>query len=685
MLEREPYDSGLPEVDLPEVETPAADSTTLPRSRAVEIRRPEDIASEARLARMAAIRRSLKAGMTPEPEGVAAEVDVAELDVADPEPEAAFTEMEFIEAEPVIAEPEVLDAELVAPEPDLDLEKEPAFTENEFVESEPELTSEPVEAEFVEPEPEPAVAEAELEPEPQPSLAETELLDTELAETELLDTEPELADAGEASALSQPSDTDGAPGEVPDENQFNVRPVSLFVFDEFDTPGSRDDEQPLSEPAVPAPGPVSNTKAEGLPIALESDSSELEGGPLSVSPLEGTPPSYELERDPNRGAIIVFAAAVGLAVLSGILATLWLRERSAANDLRNELVAVEAGVEVTDLGLGELNDEVETLQLRNEQLEQQLNDMSALVLELPAGRVTEIDVPFTPVLADEENNRLIAMSDDGAFIVWGEGADGPITDSGGVSGSPTGLFASLRKAWVSTDAGRIEILSLANEEDGPAVEFGPTAFLAAEEERGYWTYNSDLGEIVRLRKADGGITAGVAIPVDVVDLTIGAGSVWALGDDGRVYRVNTADFTIQAFDAGEDLIAITAGPDSLWTLSAADGALRRVDPVSGEVLVTVPVGRDPIDAAFAGSSVWVGLRAGSSLIEVDTRTSAVISRTMMPSEPTALHQGDTGVFVTMEGEVPLVRVSSLLIDEDEDVDEGAADEDTAEAEEPEAG
>ena len=95
MLEREPYDSGLPEVDLPEVETPAADSTTLPRSRSVDIRRPEDIASEARLARMAAIRRSLKAGMTPEPEGVAAEVDVTELDVADPEPEAAFTDMEL--------------------------------------------------------------------------------------------------------------------------------------------------------------------------------------------------------------------------------------------------------------------------------------------------------------------------------------------------------------------------------------------------------------------------------------------------------------------------------------------------------------------------------------------------------------------------------------------------------------
>ncbi len=167
-----------------------------------------------------------------------------------------------------------------------------------------------------------------------------------------------------------------------------------------------------------------------------------------------------------------------------------------------------------------------------------------------------------------------------------------------------------------------------------------------------------------------GITATVPVPVPVVDLTIGAGSVWALGENGRVYRINTADFTVQAIDAGVDLISITAGPDALWTLSAADGSLRRVDPVTGEVLVTVPVGRDPIDATFAGSSVWVALRSGTSLIEVDTRTAAVISRTALPGTPTALHQGDSGVFVTLEGDVPLVLVASLGLPTEEGEGEG---------------
>ena len=110
---------------------------------------------------------------------------------------------------------------------------------------------------------------------------------------------------------------------------------------------------------------------------------------------------------------------------------------------------------------------------------------------------------------------------------------------------------------------------------------------------------------------------------------------------------------------------MTAGPDALWTLSAADGSLRRVDPVTGSVLVTVPVGRDPIDAMFAGSSVWVGLRAGSSMIEVDTATSAVVSRTELSSEPAQLYEGDTGVYVSTVGEgSPLLRIDSLAITAD---------------------
>jgi hypothetical protein len=404
---------------------------------------------------------------------------------------------------------------------------------------------------------------------------------------------------------------------------------------------------------------VENTAVEQAPGLIASPGGRsAEMVPLQHAVLQEVAPQTP-ETQKSSGFVLLALATV-LALVSGVLGALWLRERSVAEDLRVELDEAQVVEEVAvDTDVDDLNDEIRTLQLQNEELQTKLNDASALVLELPAGRLTEIVVPFTPIFADEENDRLIAMSEQGEYVVWADGADGAITDSGLLGGTPTGLFAAARKAWISTDAARIEIVSLTNEEGLPAVEFGPTEFLAAEE-RAYWTYDTTSGDVVRLRKGDGDITAAVSVPSRVVDLTIGAGSVWALGEDGRVYRINTADFTVQGIDAGTDLISVTAGPDALWTLSAADGSLRRVDAVSGEVLVTVPVGRDPIDATFAGSSVWVALRSGTSLIEVDTRTSAVISRTALPGVPTALHQGDSGVFVTMEGDVPLVRVASLL-------------------------
>lgn len=408
------------------------------------------------------------------------------------------------------------------------------------------------------------------------------------------------------------------------------------------------------------------------PDARESPSVPLQSPSV---PLQHAVLPEVAQRGPARGARTLLIVATALAILSGILGALWLRERSTAQDLRVEIDQVASSESLTGSELTNLTDEVRTLRLQNEQLRAQLNDMSALVLELPEGRVTEIAVPFTPVFADEENGRFIAVGADGAYVIWADGADEEITDSGVLSGGPTGVFAATAKAWIATDASTIEIVSLNNTDGLPTVQFGPVDFMAAEE-RAYWTYERSSGNVVRLRKSDGGVTASVAVPVPVVDLAIGAGSVWALGDDGRVYRINTADFTVQAIDAGTDLISITAGPDALWTLSAADGSLRRVDPVSGEVLVTVPVGRDPIDATFAGSSVWVALRSGTSLIEVDTRTAAVISRTALPGTPTALHEGDTGVFVTLEGEVPLVRVASLTQTTDE-VDEGSADAEAA--------
>lgn len=417
----------------------------------------------------------------------------------------------------------------------------------------------------------------------------------------------------------------------------------------------------------------------------ESDRSESRSG--SQNRLSGEGPEVRSSQPPTAvtthdssepsGAprsSVVFIAALLLALLSGVLGALWLRERAISADLRAEVA--EASQQQSEIDLTDLEDALNTARVQNQQLEQQVADMSALVLELPAGRLTEISVPFDPVFADESSGRLIAISAEGEYVIWGNGADRPITDSGTLPDVPTGLFAGSARSWISTEAGLVEVLPMRPEiapED--PIEYGPLVHVVASEDaRSYWSYNTELGQIVRLERNGGAVTDAVSVPVTVVDITIGAGSVWALGDDGLVYRINTADLTLQSFDLGPDLISVTAGPDALWTLSAADGSLRRVDPVTGLVLVTVPVGRDPIDAIFAGSSVWVGLRSGSSMIEVDTATSAVVSRTELSSEPAQLYEGDSGVYVSTVGEgSPLLRIDSLssTVDADEQTQDAA--------------
>ena len=77
-------------------------------------------------------------------------------------------------------------------------------------------------------------------------------------------------------------------------------------------------------------------------------------------------------------------------------------------------------------------------------------------------------------------------------------------------------------------------------------------------------------------------------------------------------------------------------------------------------------------------------------IRDSTRTSAVVSRTELADEPSALFQGETGVYVTTAGNgAPLVRIDSLIPTVDPDADEvatvegaledGAAEDSAAEA------
>lgn len=426
----------------------------------------------------------------------------------------------------------------------------------------------------------------------------------------------------------------------------------------------------MAMPRTTIEGPVrgdsdrADSDKTGRLIYLESDVDLAPTEPDGVSPQTESGQNDWMNRRRGR-AIALLTVAAMLAVTSGILGALWVRERSTSADLRTELSrsAIDPNVAIRAAELESLQDEIGTLRLQNQDLERRVQELTAIVPEVPVGRVSTVDIPldFQPAFVGEVQGSFIAVSGDGQFVVWADGVDGSITDSGTVDGDPLGLVALRDVSWVPTSDGFAQLLSMNGGEDPEPLVLGRIELLTRSS-RTMWGYAPATQQLQRFRQTNGRVLTTVDLPTPARSITAGAGAVWVLGDNGVVYRVNTADFTLSPLAAGEEIVSIAAGADALWSLSAADGSLRRLDAVSGEVLVTVPVGRDPIAAVVSGNSVWVALRSGSKLIEVDTRTSAVVSRTDLPGVPLRLTRGETGVLVTLEGDTPLVRVASVVPD-----------------------
>jgi hypothetical protein len=71
-------------------------------------------------------------------------------------------------------------------------------------------------------------------------------------------------------------------------------------------------------------------------------------------------------------------------------------------------------------------------------------------------------------------------------------------------------------------------------------------------------------------------------------------------------------------------VGLAAAGDALWAVSSADGAVVRVDPVTGAVGAVVPVGRTPLRAAADGNTLWVSVFGAGHVVAVDLAAGKVV-------------------------------------------------------------
>lgn len=144
------------------------------------------------------------------------------------------------------------------------------------------------------------------------------------------------------------------------------------------------------------------------------------------------------------------------------------------------------------------------------------------------------------------------------------------------------------------------------------------------------------------------VPAGVTV-TDLDDRPVGlasvGGSVWAaLPDAGRVLAGHD-----RAVRVGRQPLRLVDTPQGVWVSVIGDGALVRIDPVTGVVdrrTALRPQGSEPEGLAYDGDTVWVVDQAGDRVLPLDPVTGRLGTPVEVGIGPRLVTAGADGVYVS---------------------------------------
>jgi YVTN family beta-propeller protein len=165
--------------------------------------------------------------------------------------------------------------------------------------------------------------------------------------------------------------------------------------------------------------------------------------------------------------------------------------------------------------------------------------------------------------------------------------------------------------------------------------------------------------VSELTAASGNLSRSVSLPGDPGGAVSGVGSVWVDSPEADVLdRIDPATGGIVdtiPVGAGAGALAVT-GSD-VWVANTLDGTLSRVSAVTDEVVQTVAVRSEPTGLAVGDGSVWVADSAGDALVAVDASSGRLRSTDPVPSAPFGVAFGAGSLWLTRPGGNDVVRVS----------------------------
>ena len=130
----------------------------------------------------------------------------------------------------------------------------------------------------------------------------------------------------------------------------------------------------------------------------------------------------------------------------------------------------------------------------------------------------------------------------------------------------------------------------------------------------------------------------------VVQVTVGAGAVWATTTGGRLLRIDPRTTRVTA-SLSVPAQGVAADAGGVWVVccwaGAHRGQLTRVDPASGRVVKAIPLPGHPQAVGIGPSGVWVRGAEGS-IWRVEPASNRVVATIRLPSSNGQSYRADTG-------------------------------------------
>jgi YVTN family beta-propeller protein len=136
-----------------------------------------------------------------------------------------------------------------------------------------------------------------------------------------------------------------------------------------------------------------------------------------------------------------------------------------------------------------------------------------------------------------------------------------------------------------------------------------------------------------------------------VDLAIGYGSVWVLGDgvDRRLWRLDRWSGRILAtIELPFIPRTVATGEGGVWISAPLDDRVLQIDPETNAITATIPTGRGTSGVAVGAGSVWVTSTIDGTVSRIDPGSAEVVDQIDVGGRPREVAVGAAGVWVTAD-------------------------------------